>query len=455
MRGNRLRNKQQLSSGFYHAHDVLSLADLNNATWSQGQQVSKKFKKNYIDLINLNMLGNMAGLKQTAPDYDFNNSLEKFISICGDEYDKWLKSQKYTYNLTTLLDVMPNNTTVNKFFEDIVIRVPSEQCLIIKEHPFFTTIVAMEEYPKVEKHNHIKDLIAKRAQDSKTALKSFDQMTNFEFDCWLRCTVTFSYCLDDETKKNILNDNLDQELKNVLTGRKSFFLPQEFWIPIGNQVKVSMLDNGLIFPLPLMPNDPFSAWEQNIPNIITHLYNPNRVVEAGYKSIYKDEFVDSAKQERKARVKNYTDTDFSKEITSPLMSTSEHVLNTVIGIGILFNPDFKDACVSCKKQGFVQPSNKQFNKDNPYKNRPSHKPKFEHYIVSLNIPDEVSTESKTQGHKKRLHYRRGHLMRSTSKNAVNGFVWRKACWVGNKEIGVVTKDYIVNVDKEIGQLETV
>ena len=128
---------------------------------------------------------------------------------------------------------------------------------------------------------------------------------------------------------------------------------------------------------------------------------------------------------------------------------------TVIGIGILFNPDFKDACVSCKRQGFVQPSTKVFNKKNPYKNRPSQKPKFEHYIVSLNIPDEVSSESKLQGHKKRLHFRRGHLMRSTGKNAVNGFVWRKACWVGNKEIGVVTKDYVVNINDEVGELETV
>tara|TARA_Y100000114_G_scaffold135684_2_gene136657 strand:- start:6359 stop:7723 length:1365 start_codon:yes stop_codon:yes gene_type:complete len=454
MRGNRLRNKQQLSSGFYHAHDVLNL-NFDRSSISQGEQIRKKYNKNYADLINLNMLGNMAGLKQTGPDYVFDDSLEKFISVCGDEYDKWLKSTKFSYNMTTLLDVMPNNTTVNKFFEDLVIRVPSEQCLIIKEHPFFTTILAIEEYSKAEKHNYIRDTLVKKAQVPKEALKSFDQMTNFEFDSWLKCTVTFSYCLEDEIKKDILNDSLEEEVKKVLTGRRSFFLPQEFWVPIGNQVKVSMLETGLIFPIPLIPNDPFCAWEKNLPNIITHLYTPHRVTEHGHQSIYKDEYVEEARKERNERIKTFTDVDFAISRASPFVSTLEHVLNTVIGIGILFNPDFKDACVSCKRQGFVQPSTKVFNKKNPYKNRPSQKPKFEHYIVSLNIPDEVSSESKLQGHKKRLHFRRGHLMRSTGKNAVNGFVWRKACWVGNKEIGVVTKDYVVNINDEVGELETV
>ena len=43
-------------------------------------------------------------------------------------------------------------------------------------------------------------------------------------------------------------------------------------------------------------------------------------------------------------------------------------------------------------------------------------------------------------------------MRSKGKNAVNGFVWRKSHWRGNKEVGVVTKDYIVNINENVGEI---
>ena len=44
-------------------------------------------------------------------------------------------------------------------------------------------------------------------------------------------------------------------------------------------------------------------------------------------------------------------------------------------------------------------------------------------------------------------------MRSKGKNAVNGFVWRKSHWRGNKEVGVVTKDYIIDIQDEVKEID--
>ena len=42
-------------------------------------------------------------------------------------------------------------------------------------------------------------------------------------------------------------------------------------------------------------------------------------------------------------------------------------------------------------------------------------------------------------------------MRSHSDNSVDGFVWRKSHWRGNKELGTVTKDYTMNIDERINE----
>ena len=86
---------------------------------------------------------------------------------------------------------------------------------------------------------------------------------------------------------------------------------------------------------------------------------------------------------------------------------------------------------------------------NPYKNKPGWRPPFEHYVVTINVPDDVSLEENSSTHKKRHHLVRGHLMRSKGKNAVDGFVWRRSHWRGNKELGTVTKDYVMDVDERV------
>jgi len=70
-------------------------------------------------------------------------------------------------------------------------------------------------------------------------------------------------------------------------------------------------------------------------------------------------------------------------------------------------------------------------------------------MVTVNIPDEVSNEANSPTHKKRHHLVRGHLMRSSGKNAKDGYVWRRSHWRGNKKLGTITKDYTLKIDERI------
>ena len=126
-------------------------------------------------------------------------------------------------------------------------------------------------------------------------------------------------------------------------------------------------------------------------------------------------------------------------------------LQTLVHISVLTHPDFKDFCVNMLKKDGMQPNKTPYNKDNPYKSRPGWRPAFEHYVVTINVPDDVSKEADASAHKKRRHLVRGHLMRSHSPNSTDGFVWRKSHWRGNREIGLVTKDYVMDVDERINQ----
>ena len=140
-----------------------------------------------------------------------------------------------------------------------------------------------------------------------------------------------------------------------------------------------------------------------------------------------------------------------KNYVKPTNTLWRSAFQTLVHISVLTHPDFKDFCVDMLKKDGMQPNKTPYNKDNPYKSRPGWRPAFEHYVVTINVPDDVSKEADASSHKKRRHLVRGHLMRSHSPNSTDGFVWRKSHWRGNREIGLVTKDYVMDIDERINQ----
>lgn len=461
MRGKRRKNSAPLCSAYYHAMDVLHLPKLVDL--KAAKERTQKWNNNYHELNAMNLLG-FGDLTPWDDDNgeSMSQEIESFAKCSREEYEKWMQCVKYQFNISTLIDVMPPKVSVSNFFKDIAVRIPNEKTLVVKEHGMFTVMVSMEEYSKNEKHNEVRDACIKSAGDKKVGAAYFDGHFNFEFDSWVKCNLTFSSNLNPE---QLDRETLTPREIDALTGRKSVYFPFDFWLPIGNQITVERLDN--LFPIPVPKqgiSDAFRYWSQSQAVLYTHLYLPNRLEAAGVKSILNPQILEEAKKIIPPQYQN-GEKEISKTykneekkirhmgITSSVWGCCDMVLNAVKSIGILFNPDFKEACVRTIKQGVIKPNFRHYNQDNPYKQLPKLKPKFEHYVVSLNIPDDVSNAPKARGNRKRMHLVRGHLMRSKGKNAVNGFVWRKSHWRGNKEVGVVTKDYIIDIQDEVKEID--
>ena len=75
----------------------------------------------------------------------------------------------------------------------------------------------------------------------------------------------------------------------------------------------------------------------------------------------------------------------------------------------------------------------------PIKTSGADRPKFEHRVLTLNIPKNV-VNPRGKGNRKegtRLHSVRGHML----KTAKGKYVWRKAHWRGKEKFGVIKKEY--------------
>ena len=129
-------------------------------------------------------------------------------------------------------------------------------------------------------------------------------------------------------------------------------------------------------------------------------------------------------------------------------TTVEHNFNRVFSavshMSVYSHPDFKDFCVRELKQQGLDPKKITYQTGRPFK-KMNTKPKFEHYLLDLNIPTECDDHTTGKAGKKRFHLVRGHLMRTPD----GGFTWRRSHWRGNKKLGVITKDYNIKVDRRI------
>jgi hypothetical protein len=122
----------------------------------------------------------------------------------------------------------------------------------------------------------------------------------------------------------------------------------------------------------------------------------------------------------------------------------ELVMSAMAHMSVYSHPDFKEFCVRELKQQGLEPKKVTYHTGKPFK-KMSNKPKFEHYLLDLNIPTECDDHTTGKAGKKRFHLVRGHLMRTQDK----GFTWRRSHWRGNRELGVITKDYNIKIDPRI------
>lgn len=440
----RKKNEDRLSGGFYQAHGFL---DFDMKTHNQ----------NTGPLEDINLLGiNLPGVLRYSNEMDevAKRHLNIYADICAKEYDSWMDCLKFQFEASLLHEILPPKQILNDFFGDLHIRVPHEKTLLVCNHPSTTTVMSVEE---VATNKFIKQVKNATGQNgfivtNLEVRKIIKQIRDWKVDSVLLCRLTFAHKL---TEKEIYKPKrFKKKTLETITRPTSVHYPMTIIYPCGLSIKETeppnfKKDYGLY---PIIFDDVKELRKDEDNGLFQAINFPysTEPIEGHYlqwdhteEETIKDKFWKLMNKRWNIGEKNnYFD------IRATLCRAA---LQTLVHISVLTHPDFKQFCVNMLKKDGLQPHKHPYNSKNPYNKRPGFKPAFEHYMVTINIPDEINSEENSSVNKKRYHLVRGHLMRSHSDNSVDGFVWRKSHWRGNKELGTVTKDYTMNIDERINE----
>ena len=436
----RLKNEDRLCGAFYKAHSFL---DFDLKTHNQNTGLLSE-----ANLLGINLPGVLRYREQATPEVQ--KIMEIYSHVCREEYDLWMDSLKFQFHASLLHEILPPKKILNEFFGDLHIRIPHEKTLLIQERGDCTTIMSVQEH-RTDKY--IKQIKKLAGQDSlivtnKAVRNLLGQIKNWKTETVLACRLTFTHNLSREDiykPKRFKNKTLE-----TITRPTTVHYPTTIVFPCGLTIKETEREN-----LPVLIDDLEQFKNDTDYGLFCAMVFPysSKPIEGHYlawdhteQETLKDKFWKTMNKQWGMNQNNYV---------PPRNNLWRAALQTLVHISVLTHPDFKDFCVNMLKKDGMQPNRTPYNKDNPYKSRPGWRPAFEHYVVTINVPDDVSKEADASSHKKRRHLVRGHLMRSHSENSTDGFVWRKSHWRGNKEIGLVTKDYVMDIDERINKKQSV
>jgi len=433
----RLKNEDRLCGAFYQAHSFL---DFNLKTHNQNTGPLSEAK-----MLGINLPGVMR-YREQATEYDAR-LLDIYQKLCKQEYDLWMDSLKFQFKATLLHEILPPKQILNEFFGDLHIRVPHEKTLLISDRGGATTIMSVQEH---KTDQFIKDV---KKANKKSGLFATDvglrkllkQIKNWKTESVLVCRVTFAHNM---SKEEIYKPKrFKRKTLETMTRPTTAHYPTNLVFPCGLTIKETQNCT------PVIIEDVQQFINEKDYGLFSAMVFPysSKPIEGNYlqwdhteKETLKDKLWKRMNKRWKMEEESYV---------PPRNNLWRAALQTLVHISVLTHPDFKEFCVNMLKKDGMQPNKTPYNKDNPYKSRPGWRPAFEHYVVTINVPDDVSKEADASTHKKRHHLVRGHLMRSHSENSTDGFVWRRSHWRGNKEIGTVTKDYVMDIDERINKQE--
>ena len=466
----RAKNTNKLSSAFYKAHDFLRFGDvLTDIKLARKGDYQNSLKQMEI-LQSVNRLGfefpKIIGNAIHGPDYI--EDIFHYGNRCNMEYEAWINSLKFQFEAGLLNKVIPPNAILNNFFSDLEMRMPHEQTLLIENHPSgITTMVRVEETSIRSWHRNYIDLkeIIAQDQDVNNEKQFYDRLEKIlkaerkdENDNTVRIYPWFE-SFDQELAAFTLTINCDVGLNeieepnrfmkdqlNAFTSNTSVLIPHTFFVPIGKTVKFYDRVNPVNVTTLLRTQK-----NHDLYHLSCAFLNPFSSPGFYNESFFKKNYFDS-----NASYPFWTNDDYKKELkkrpdfvnrkhNSAIQSHWWLARQTFLHMGIMNHPEFKSLCVEKLKMNGIQPNKSPFSAARPYETRPGWRPPFEHYVVTINIPDEISKESNASTMRKRHHLVRGHYMRTASK----GFVWRKSHWRGNREMGVVTKDYVMDLEDKL------
>jgi hypothetical protein len=477
----RSKNTNKLSSGFYRAHDFLRWGNASvDMLTGKKNDWYESFKQMGL-LQNIDRLGfpfpNIVGPKgmtvEVATEYfteELYSSLVGYADMCGREYDAWLDSLKFQFERDMLYKVIPPKAIINEFFSDLEIRMPHEETLLICENITGTTDMVRVEETTIRswfrKYNDVKSVMESQgfkneSQFFKNMHKTFLQQKgqNTKNQNHPHAQYPWYESLDQEVAAitlttNCLVNKSDIEMfgkaerfsethLDTMTRNTSVFFPTTFFIPIGKTVEFYDKNSSLF--MHTMFVDDFDSQINNKYHLSCVFDQPFTTPGFRKDGLFTSKvsypFVEDVNKHKHTNNRHMANKSFDDAIVAHWIRARQ----VFIHMGIMNHPEFKSLCVEKLKMNGIQPKKAPFNAARPYTKRPGWRPPFEHYVVTINIPDEVSNESNASSHKKRHHLVRGHYMRTATK----GFVWRKSHWRGNREMGVVTKDYVMDLEEKL------
>lgn len=431
----RLKNEDRLCGAFYKAHSFLNF-DLKQHNQNTGPLSEAK-------MLGINLPGVMRYREQATPDVD--KYLGIYSGFCKKEYDLWMNALKFQFKASLLHEILPPKKILNDFFGDLHIRIPHEKTLLISEREDVTTLMSVEEIKSDEYIKHIKKLTGQEKWlVTNPALRSIiKQIKSWEAESVVTCRLTFVHHIDKEyiyKPKRFKRKTLE-----AITKPTTAHYPMNLVFPCGLTIKKTESF------LPVLCDDFLPFVNEEDYALIAPVAFPysTKPIEGHY--LYWDHTEEETLKDKLWKQMSKQWEIDKKEYVPPRNTLWRAAFQTLVHISVLTHPDFKEFCVNMLKKDGMQPNKTPYNKDNPYKSRPGWRPAFEHYVVTINVPDDVNKEADASTHKKRHHLVRGHLMRSHSENSTDGFVWRRSHWRGNKEIGTVTKDYVMDIDERINK----
>jgi hypothetical protein len=475
----RAKNENKLSSGFYRAHDFLRFGDVIGSINAGRKGDWKNQAMQMAQLQSVNKLGfPFPDIHQADWSDECLRAIHGYGVYCNNEYDAWIDSLKFQFESGLLHQVIPPKAILNNFFGDLEVRMPHEQTLLIENHPGGITFCVRVEETTIRAW-------VRKYMDVTKLTKSLEYKTEKDFWDHLNAGFSARNPLNEDgkvTKTYEWYKGLDQEIAAIrltincnvsentieapetfkkeqldaMTNNLTTMIPSIYFAPLGKTVEFYDREPAIFFHHNFLGNnvghDKLVRSQHHLACSFTQPYTtPGFPVEksflektfqgSGSKKTFLYPWVEDVKKSKHPNNRHVNGEDLSD---APLAHW-ELARQVFLHMGIMNHPEFKSLCVEKLKMNGIQPNKSPYSAARPYTTRPAWRPPFEHYVVTINIPDEVSNESNASTHKKRHHLVRGHYMRTASK----GFVWRKSHWRGNREMGVVTKDYVMDLEDKL------